>query len=59
MKKPEQWNVSELAYDWQTQTMPKSQQVLITHVYLDHVMRIARPPNIELLAPKLKLNLAN
>lgn len=56
MQQSEQWNFSKSAYDFLTETMLKAQQVLVTHEHLDHVMGIARHPNIDQLAPKLRLN---
>ena len=56
MKQSEQWNFSKSAYKLLTETMLNAQQVLITHEHLDHVMGIARHPNIDQLAPKLRLN---
>lgn len=56
MQQSDQWNFSQAAYDSLTSAMLNAQQVLITHEHLDHVMGIARHPNIDELAPKLKLN---
>lgn len=56
MQTSDQWRFSDTAYKLLLKTMLKAQQVLITHEHLDHVMGIARHPDIDELAPKLRLN---
>lgn len=56
MQQSDQWNFSNFAYDSLTKAMLEAQQVLITHEHLDHVMGIARHPEIDKLASKLRLN---
>lgn len=53
---PADWRFSDTAYEQLLAAMLDADHVLMTHEHLDHIIAIARHPDPEALAPKLRLN---